>query len=278
MGRPLAFVAHSVGPLENCASRGIVRYVFSKARFASTREEISRAILARMGIDPARIELIPDTAFAITAASRGELDHYLSRKGLRGKRFAVVTARFWSFPGHGDEEAARRYRCYLDALAAMSDHVVEQRVADVVLLVVHNDGQHISFENDARPVGQIHASMRHKDHATVVADDLSPAMQAALYGAAVLTIGTRMHSVIFALSAGGIATAVAYNHKTDGVMDMLGLGEYVLPIDSITPGAATAMVDRVLADRAAVTARAQDAIAEFRVTIKDALRRILLST
>ena len=88
----------------------------------------------------------------------------------------MITARHWDFPAHDGDEAARRYRNYLNALAAAADDIVEQGHARRVLLVVHNDGRHLDFEDDAKPIREIHAAMRNKENAVIIDDDLSPAI------------------------------------------------------------------------------------------------------
>ena len=57
---------------------------------------------------------------------------------------------------------------------------------------------------------------------------------------------------------------MAYNHKTDGIMALLGLGDYVLPIDSIDPVSAAAMIRRALDHRAAIVEQAQNTLEETR--------------
>jgi colanic acid/amylovoran biosynthesis protein len=56
----------------------------------------------------------------------------------------------------------------------------------------------------------------------------------ALFGCLDYLVGTRFHSVIFALTAGVPALAIEYEHKTSGIMQDLGLDEWVLPMNAVT--------------------------------------------
>lgn len=270
--KKFVLIAHSVGPFNNPASKKITSYIFKKACFLSTREEASKDVLVDLGIEASRIELVPDTAFALTPARGDDVVRYLDRKGLKNEKYAVVTSRYWDFPNSDRAGAVTRYSHYLHVLADIADYLIEEGYANKILLMVHNDGQHLEFEDDSKPVHEIFQLIRNKRNAIVIDDDLSPAMQSTLYGGAVITIGTRMHSVIFALVGGGPAIAISYNHKTVGIMEMLGLGKYVLPIDSMDVRSATEMIETILDDRANVTSHAEEKIGEFRSNIKETLR------
>ena len=273
LGKKFALIAHSVGPFRNFASKSIIKYIFNKASFLSTRETISKDILVELGIEASRIELVPDTAFALTPAHRHDAIRYLDRKRLKNTTYAVITSRYWDFPNSNADDTEARYRNYLNVLAQTADHLIEDGYVNAILLVVHNDGLHLDFENDSKPIHEVLNIMRNKQKAVVIEDDLSPAMQSALYGGAVITIGTRMHSVIFALVGGGPAIAISYNHKTDGMMELLGLGKYVLPIDSIDLSSSAKMARKVLDNKAQVMQKAEEQIREFRSSIKETLRK-----
>ena len=47
-------------------------------------------------------------------------------------------------------------------------------------------------------------------------------------------VGTRMHSNIFATSMAVPTTAIAYEKKTNGIMETVGLQHYVVEINDIT--------------------------------------------
>jgi colanic acid/amylovoran biosynthesis protein len=61
----------------------------------------------------------------------------------------------------------------------------------------------------------------------------APELLHTAYGLMDLFIGTRMHSNIFALAGGVPVLAIAYQYKTRGLMDTLGLSEWVLEIDRV---------------------------------------------
>jgi colanic acid/amylovoran biosynthesis protein len=70
-----------------------------------------------------------------------------------------------------------------------------------------------------------------------------------LYGECEFFVGTRFHSVIFALLHRVPCLAIEYEHKTSGIMNDLGLGEWSIPIEDATDERVSALADRLIASR-----------------------------
>jgi colanic acid/amylovoran biosynthesis protein len=70
-----------------------------------------------------------------------------------------------------------------------------------------------------------------------------------LYGSCHYLVGTRFHSVIFALTSCVPCIAIEYEHKTRGIMRDLGLAEWVLPIEEVTSNRLIEMACRLEADK-----------------------------
>jgi colanic acid/amylovoran biosynthesis protein len=103
---------------------------------------------------------------------------------------------------------------------------------------------------------------------TVIDAALAPVELQAAYSRLDLLVATRMHSAIFALSAGVPALAIGYLHKSAGIMEMLGLERYVLDIDTIDAERLCAVADRLWDERAAVRARIATRIPAMRATLE----------
>ena len=66
----------------------------------------------------------------------------------------------------------------------------------------------------------------------------------AMYGELDMLVGTRFHSVIFALTAGVPCIGIAYEHKTRGIMRELGLERWVIDIEAVTADDLIPLVER----------------------------------
>jgi colanic acid/amylovoran biosynthesis protein len=71
--------------------------------------------------------------------------------------------------------------------------------------------------------------------ATVLEDDLHPDELIYVISKSLFLIGSRMHSNIFALLSSRPVVAISYQKKTEGIMKMVSLENYVVSIDTITP-------------------------------------------
>jgi len=76
----------------------------------------------------------------------------------------------------------------------------------------------------------------------------SDELQAA-YGQMDLFIGTRLHSNIFALTAGTPVLAIAYYYKTHGVMQMLGLSDWTIDIAAVDSETLTGLLEKLWSHR-----------------------------
>ena len=76
--------------------------------------------------------------------------------------------------------------------------------------------------------------LENKTSFIVKSDDWSPYELKALISNFDGFLGTRMHSNIFATSVGVPTVAIAYEKKTNGIMHMLDLNDYVVEINNIS--------------------------------------------
>jgi colanic acid/amylovoran biosynthesis protein len=65
-----------------------------------------------------------------------------------------------------------------------------------------------------------------------------------------MLIGTRFHSVIFALTSRIPCVAIGYEHKTRGIMDDLGLGDWVIQIADVEADVLFGLTQRLERQRA----------------------------
>lgn len=75
-----------------------------------------------------------------------------------------------------------------------------------------------------------------RSHAQIISEDIHPGEIKYIISLMAYFVGTRMHSNIFALASGVRTLALSYDLKTDGIMKMLDLSEYVIPVSKISTG------------------------------------------
>jgi colanic acid/amylovoran biosynthesis protein len=128
-------------------------------------------------------------------------------------------------------EAQRKHEQYVTAIHDLIDYVID--VLDGHIVVVNHVLSQDFARSDKAVVNSIQERAGSKKRLTVL-DVVDPTVLPSVYGQLDLLVGSRMHSNIFALSAGVPVLAIAYLPKTEAMMSSLGLEEFTLKIESIT--------------------------------------------
>ena len=265
-------VSHTVGPLYYPGVY-LLKYVFNRAKFVTTRETISQKILQKVGIK--NVEVTPDTAFYLPPGDKEKVEPLLKRYGLQYKEYAVIIARYWNFPNNETEtEPALLYQNYIDTLARTADYLVQNYVKKVAL-VVHTMGQHDEFEEDNRPISAIYEKVKNKSSAVTINEDLSPDMLLGLYHSAKIMVGTRLHAVIFATVSGTPSIAIAYGHKTYGITSMMKLKDKVIDINNIQYNDVTRLIDELIADEIEFRKNIFATVKNLREKIEETVEKIM---
>ena len=263
--KPFVLLSHSFGPFNNNGTKIILRFVLSRAKIITTREKLSKEKLMKI---KNQIYVVPDTAFAFNMSREGKKEitkRLLTRYKLQTQTFAVITARQWDF---------LEYENYLSILAKIADLLVTKYVNKVVL-VAHNTGEHDIKEKDSVPIDAIFKKVKNKEHIVIIKDDLSPYELLCLYGSAEAMIGTRLHSVIFSYLSGVPAIAIAYTHKTEGIMQLIGMERYVINIETMDFEKMKSLIKDLFLYRDEIRTNVTEKINQFRDQINDELKIIL---
>jgi colanic acid/amylovoran biosynthesis protein len=245
LGKPVVIYGQSIEPFGNLVVSAMTRFVLNRVDLITVREPISQRYLHSLGLR-SEVVLTADAAFLVPSVSADEAARLLADEGIcRSSRPLVgITVRHWSFPGQ--KCAAKRLAKYITAMAETIEHLVSDFDATVVFCpqVIHSPA------DDDRLVSQHIASKVHRqDRVTVLTKDYSPGQLKALIGQMDLFLGTRMHSNILALSMGVPTVAISYQKKTDGIMEMLELSDYVLDMANLATCDILAAVERAWANR-----------------------------
>ena len=265
-GVPYVLLAQSVGPFSDRLSRRMTRRVLSRARAVGLREARSDAVLAALGVPADRRFVIPDVAFALQPEHTPAVGAALRRHGLDGV-FWAFTVRGWGTGAQSD--------AFLDEMADAVRGVLRAGLADRVALVAHCHGP--TADEDDRVATRRLAERLAGEPVAVVDEDLAPRELVALYGRAAAVVGTRFHSVIFALAAGTPAYAVAYfGPKAQGIMEMLDMSDLCSDTASFRAAEALPRMRRLVepAHRDAVRER----VAALRVELRRAVAARVMGT
>ena len=274
--KPIFFISHSFGPFRTKLARLLVKQILNRVTYISTREYISKQNLKNLGIEKIKITVLPDIAFALIPSPAKKVENFCKNHSIKRNDYVVITVVNWRFPLKNKKDQKKLYRNYIGFLAKISDYLIDIQYCKKILLVVHNDGKHSPRENDAKPVFDVYKLIKKKSSIIIINEDLSPQMQAGIYGSAKMMIGTRLHSVIFALVGGAPAIAISYTHKTPGIMQMLNLERYIIPIDAPDVKKTIELIEEIDRNRKEILVNTANKITHFRNELKQFIENIIL--
>ena len=260
LGKKIVAIGHSVGPIRGRLARKLAAASLSRFHRVAAREEITRDfLLQKLHLAPERVTLLPDPAFhdvpppeglppSIGARGDPSLEELLEIPSPR----IGITVRHWRFPGRSDPR--RGYEEYLRAVAGFAERATAELQAACVFM---------PHAQEDIPVAEEVIRRAPRGRTLLLRGDYHPHELRRLYGLMDIFVATRIHSGIFALTAGTPVLAIAYEvPKGYGIIGMIEGPEYVLDINSVTAEKLMEGVRRILADREGLAKRVGEKVAE----------------
>ena len=233
--KPVILYAESIGPFKRRLNRIIARFLLNRVRLVTLRERISREYLEKLGIDKAPMYVTADSAFLLEPAPIQRVKEILEIEGLKedsrplvGISVSKIISRYGF---HNLITPDDKYSKYLKLMAQIVDYLIESLNATVVFIphVVEPWG------NDDRTVAyDIYKLIEGKHKTVVIKNEYTAEEVKGMIGQCDLFIGARMHATIASTSMHVPTVAIAYSHKTHGIIgEMLGYNEYVLDVQNL---------------------------------------------
>lgn len=225
LGKKITLYSQSIGPFATSLQTWFVSFVLRKVDLIIVRENFSLALLHKLNIPKEKIAKFPDAAFLLDAKKITKDNKTLRTLGIKNNRKIVgITARQWM--------SKKEQTSYEKHIATFADFAIREKHMQVLFIpqvtsVMHND-------DDSKVEKRIMKYMKEKEYVWCLGKNYTHQEIKNIYGMLHYLIGTRMHSNIFALLGNVPVIAIAYEYKTQGIMQDLGLMEWVLPIEKVT--------------------------------------------
>jgi colanic acid/amylovoran biosynthesis protein len=271
--KPVVIWAQSIEPFGNIATSIFTKFVLNRVDLITTREKLSFEYLKSLNIKP-DIRLTADAAFLVDYISDEEAIKLLEKGGIKKDKLVIgMTVKKWNFPGH--KNADKKFLNYLNVISKTIEYIISSMDARVILFpqVICT-----SYDDDDRTVSHLIKSKLNdsiKERVIVLTDDYRVEELKGMIGQMDLFIGTRMHSNIFATSMNVPTLAISYQQKTDGVMEMLGLEEYVIDINTINTQELISKIEKIWAERADIKKKLETNIRVMQDKNMDNVRLVL---
>jgi colanic acid/amylovoran biosynthesis protein len=228
IGKKVVIFSQSIEPPKSRALGVLTFFVLNELDAVYVREAISYQLLSNHGIRPP-LHMTADAAF-VKGLEDDNLSQSLQLISPLDRPMIGITVRRFTFAS-GDSRAL--FARYLESYRQVIEWWVKERNARIVIFPqVIVEG----FDDDRQESMALYHMLSDsaKSRTTVLTGDLTPMTLRSLEGHMDVFIGTRMHSNIFALTMCVPVVAVAYESKTRGIMQSLGLSAFVVDIDKVT--------------------------------------------
>lgn len=251
LGKKVFVMPNSIGPLNSRFAKKIILKALVKCKLLLVRESVSYKLLKSNGLESV---LSPDLGFYLKP-SENDLKQYLEDQGVDfSKKRIAITMRPYRFDGNGDSK--HLYDKYISEFAKVITELSKRNCH--VSLVAHTLGPS-DHEKDMialKAVMEI-LSQNTLRNVTYLEDFALDCHQIErLYSYYDVLIGTRFHSVIYALNVEVPSIAIAYGgNKSYGIMKDIGVSEYVIPIEEMDAERLIAMCEEVEQNKAEYIAK-----------------------
>lgn len=255
--KPTILWGTSIEPIKNKIVGYFTEKEIKKLTHIFPRETITNNYVNNI-LPKEKVTLIPDMAFMLENKEK----EFKFVTELR-KTFDMVigiTVRDWHFPEKEDAEKAREQ--YINSVVeTISNYVEKNNAVFVFVPQVLFDG-----DDDSKTAELIKSKLKneYKNHFIIRKDDWSPIEIKGLINNFDIFVGTRMHSNIFATSMGVPTVAIAYEKKTNGIMETVGLSDYVEEINDISAATLIGKIDRCIKNKETIREHLNKRIIEIR--------------
>lgn len=211
LGKRVAIVGVSVGPLHHWGSRGDLRRAFEQSSLVTVRDEPSRALLIDCGVEQSKIRVVPDFVFALPTCEHVRAVEILKAEtGFTTSDLVVLAPCVYNIEVEG----------WIDSYRALIAELVSTFKLSVVLVPMQRTGRN----DDLYAIERIVEKMDKSVLASVgwITGAYSPIEIQGVFSLASFVFSERLHGTIMAANTGRPFMSLAYMPKVAGVLDMLG--------------------------------------------------------
>ena len=269
IGKPVIVMGTSIEPIKSKVIKHFTEKILRKVDYIYAREKITYDYLETF-LPKNMFTLIPDMAFMLEDVEK-ESNLIKSFKDKHDITFGI-TVRKWNFPNLKitSEEAMDNY---MTAISEVMQKMIKEKNAGFIFVpqVI------VEYADDTDVARKIKEKLQdeYKEHFLILDNDLSPVEIKTLIGNMDFFIGTRMHSNIFATSMKIPTVAIAYEKKTNGIMETVGLQDYIVEMDDITYKKLIEKVEGSLKNEMVIRKNLNDKILIIRNVIMEKIVKIM---
>lgn len=277
MGKRLIQLPQTYGPFTNGLSRAIARFILANSSAVYSRDyrgiDEVKALLGADG-SSGKIRFCHDVAFVLDPARPEGCS--VEGTAFDGAGQASCTVGFnvsglLYMGGYNRDNMFGLRLDYRRLVPEIIDFLITRKRAQVVL-IPHVFGGSEHPESDSEACRKVYESLKsaHGGRLSMVTGTFDQAGIKHVIGRCDFFIGSRMHACIAALSQCVPAVPIAYSRKFIGVMETIGVQDYVADPCTLDAEGVIGVIDKAFEDRAAIA----DKLKEEMPGVKEGVLRL----
>lgn len=234
--KPYVLYNQSIGPFFEKNDEEIVAKHLTGASAVICREELSMNRMTHIGLN--NLFLRSDIAFNLSPKETSLLSKYSFEKDNRNIGITVKKCL-----GTSEQVEYEKILSEFIVTCVKEDSSTRFYFIPQVINKIYGDDD---LEVARKVYGNLPIGVR--SNVQIIADDMHPGEIKYIISQMKYFVGTRMHSNIFALASGVRTLALSYDLKTDGIMQMAGLSDYVISVAAVTSDRLKALFSALVSD------------------------------
>jgi len=228
-GTKVMFFSQGIGPVNSTWGKILMKVFANMADFVTVRDQYSKELLHKLGVTKPKTVVTADIVFAFKHKVD---DACLNSLPLTGsEKLVAVSVRPWF--SHGE---------YYSQLAETLDRLIEEE--QITPVFVPMEGHH-----DVRASQQVMEKMKHKESCHLLGPNFLPNQYLHFISHCQMTIGLRLHSLIFSALAGVPHIGISYDKKVESLLKRSGMWDYSFQLGEINVEKLIANAKYILAHR-----------------------------
>lgn len=233
-GTPLVLFPSSIGPFNGDWKDKLAIMGLRKFDAVTVRDQITYDYLKPHGLKGLR--LVHDTAFVLEPCPDNRSDELLRQSGLKEQKFIGLNISVLMY-----NLFKKRNEDYISLMVRYVEWMRETLKLPIVLIphqlypkeMIYTQEEYQSLNGDDRfPIEQILSAIKDPNNLFALQQEMTPQELKGVIGKSEIFVGSRMHSVIAAVSLSVPSLVMQYSHKSGGMMKFLGMDEFVWDVQN----------------------------------------------
>lgn len=254
MKKKLVFLPNSYGPFEGLTVKNQVKSVFDKLNLIYAREHVSAESLGNLLGRKVPVEL--DLGFFLRSKGWEKAEVILRKYKLRSEdKIVGITVRPWRFPGFPNPDGL--YKKYISSVAGLVKHILGKGYK--VALCNQSLGPN-AHEDDRNAIKDLLEIVNDSD-VVWINENIPCDVLKVVYSHFYFFVGTRFHSIIFALTSLVPSMAIGYGgNKAKGIMGDFSMNDLVVSIQDVETELLIDMFEKAIEDYQIIQSKLKSAM------------------